>query len=281
MIKLNKENRISYTNIILDALYEHDKSAFRNQYLELHPSDQIDIFISREKEARKKIYTFLYPKEFAVIFSGLYFIHQQACMKELSNEYFSQMLNFMFTDDIVKFLKRINKNEANHILNKMEEEKGRKIQVILEQDLETAGAVITDEFITAFPEDTVTSVLNKIREEGTDAEIVYYIYVVDQQGLLKGVVSLKKLIIADPEDKVVHLMDKHIVSIPANMGQEDVGKVIQKYDLLAVPVVTEENYLIGIITVDDVMDIIELQTTKSFGEFSTVKDATETDVSAF
>lgn len=187
----------------------------------------------------------------------------------------------MFTDNMVKFLKRISKDEANHILDKMEAKKAEKIQVILKYDLETAGAAMTYEFITVSPEDRVEDVLNKIRQEGTDAEIVYYTYVVDEKGSLKGVVSLKKLLIADPQDKIVNIMDKHIVSIPANMGQEDVGKVIQKYDLLAVPVVTEKNHLMGIITVDDIMDIIELQTTKSFGEFSTVKDITEADISVF
>ncbi|MEI3600079.1 MULTISPECIES: magnesium transporter [unclassified Oceanobacillus] len=281
MFRLDKENRERYTKNIIKALNENDKEEFRESYLELHPSDQVDIFITLDKEGRERVYMFLEPKEFAVIFSGLYFIHQQVCIEELSDEYTSEMLNNMFTDDTVNFLKRINQEEATQILGKLEEEKAEKIQVILDYDLETAGAVMTYEYITAFPEETAANLLDKIRREGSRAEIVYYTYVIDKEGYLKGVVTLKKLITADPNDAVRDLMHKYIVSIPANMGQEDIGKVIQKYDLLALPVVTEQNRLLGIITVDDVMDIIELQTTKSFGEFSTVKDATETDTSAF
>lgn len=281
MIKLNEKNRERYTGIILDALEATNKQGFRGQYLELHPSDQRDIFILLDEAARKEVYAFLEPKEFAVIFSGLYFIHQQVCLEELPHEYVSEMLDGMFTDDTVKFLQRINRDEAKQILAEMENTKAEKIQLILEYALETAGAVMTYEFITVSPTDTVEKALAKIKQEGTDAEIVYYSYVVDEKGILEGVVSLKQLITSDSQDSIESIMHKYIVSIPANMGQEDVGKVIQKYDLLAVPVVTEQNHLLGVITVDDVMDIIELQTTKSFGEFSTVKDATGTEKSAF
>src|SRR5699024_7685702 len=117
------------------------------------------------------------------------------------------------------------------------------------------GAVMTNEYLTIRHEATVADALQKIKEEGNDAEIVYYIYVIDEEDVLKGVLSLKKLVISSPSEKVKNIMDKHIVSIPLNMGQEDVGKVIQKYDLLALPVVTEKNQLMGIITVDDIMDI--------------------------
>ncbi|GGN67245.1 magnesium transporter [Oceanobacillus indicireducens] len=251
MFRLDKQNRERYTKNIINALYENNKEEFRESYLELHPSDQVDIFITLDKEGRERVYMFLEPKEFAVIFSGLYFIHQQVCIEELSDEYSSEMFNHMFTDDTVNFLKRINQAEAKHILDKMEKEKAGKIQMILDYDLETAGAVRTDEYITAFPEETAEDVLAKIRREGSDAEIVYYTYVIDRKGYLKGVVSLKKLIMADPTDAVEDMMHQHIVSVLADMGQEDVGKIIQKYDLLAVPVVTEQNRLLGIITVDD------------------------------
>lgn len=281
MIKLNKENREKYTKIILCALQEDDLEEFRKHYLELHPTDQVDIFITLNKEEREQVYSFLDPKEFAVIFSGLYVMHEQVCFEELSEDYASEMMNHMFTDDVVKFLKTVKEDEAKKIVERMDEEKAQKIIAILEYDLETAGAVMTDEFITAYREETAEDVLNKIRKKGQDAEIVYYTYVIDDKGCLAGVVSLKKLIASESNEQVENIMHKHPVSIPVDMGQEEVGKVVKKYDLLAVPVVTEKNQLMGVITVDDVMDLIELQTTKNFGEFSTVKDANETNLTAF
>lgn len=281
MITLNHENNDRYRQIISERLQTKDKPLFRKQFLELHPSDQVDVFVSLEEEQRKILYTFLEPKEFAVVFSGLYFIDQEAAFEELSNDYFSSMLNEMFTDDVVHFLKRMVDSDIDKILSGMDEEKAENIRLILQHDLDAAGAVMTNEYITTSPKATVEETLDRIRHEERDAEIVYYTYVVDDKGVLQGVISLKRLIISSPGETIENVMDKHIVSVPSHMEQIDVSKVIQKYDLLAIPVVTEENVLIGIITVDDVIDIIELQTTKSFGEFSTVKDAAEVDTSAF
>ncbi|HLR43292.1 MAG TPA: magnesium transporter [Pseudogracilibacillus sp.] len=278
---LNNENNDKYTQVIADTLGAKDKPLFRKQYLALHPSDQVDVFVSLNETQRNVLYSFLEPKEFALVFSGLYFIHQEATFKELSHDYLSNMLNEMFTDDVVHFLKRIDEDKVDEILSGMNEEKAENIRLILLHDLDAAGAVMTNEYITTSPQASVEQTLEKVRREETDAEIVYYTYVVDDQGVLQGVISLKRLITANPEDTIENVMDRHIVSVPSHMEQIDVSKVIQKYDLLAIPVVTNENVLIGIITVDDVMDIIELQTTKSFGEFSTVKDATEADTSAF
>lgn len=281
MIISNNENKDKHAKVISQTLQEKNETDFCQHFLVLHPSDQVDVFVSLEEAERQTLYEFLAAEEFAVVFSGLYFIHQEKYFQELPNEYFSEMLNEMFTDDVVHFLKWIDDHDVEEILRDMNEEKAENIRLILQHDLDAAGAVMTSEYITTSPKATVAQTLEKVRREETDAEIVYYTYVVDDEGKLQGVISLKRLITSSPTDVIEAVMDKHIVSVPSHMEQIDVSKVIQKYDLLAIPVVTEEYILIGIITVDDVMDIIELQTTKSFGEFSAVKNATDEDASAF
>src|SRR5699024_4810532 len=246
MMTLNNENNDKYTQVIADTLGAKDKPLFRKQYLALHPSDQVDVFVSLNETQRNVLYSFLEPKEFALVFSGLYFIHQEATFKELSHDYLSNMLNEMFTDDVVHFLKRIDEDKVDEILSGMNEEKAENIRLILLHDLDAAGAVMTNEYITTSPQASVEQTLEKVRREETDAEIVYYTYVVDDQGVLQGVISLKRLITANPEDTIENVMDRHIVSVPSHMEQIDVSKVIQKYDLLAIPVVTNENVLIGI-----------------------------------
>lgn len=266
---------------ILHALQNNDKETFQQYFLALHPSDQVDVFASLEVDERDVLYTFLTNGEFAIVFSGLYFMHQKSCIKKLSNDYAAGVLNEMFTDDTVRFLKRLDEDEAHRLLHMMDPTKAQKIHLILKHDLDTAGAVMTSEFIAINPEATIEEAIEKVKQEETDAEIVYYTYVTDNNGILQGVISLKKLITAPPKDIVKEHMNKHLISIPAHMEHGEVGKVIQKYDLLAVPVVAEHGHLLGIVTVDDVMDIIEVETTKKFGEFSTVKDAAETDISAW
>src|SRR5699024_9188815 len=121
----------------------------------------------------------------------------------------------------------------------------------------------------------------QLRTESPNAEIIYYNYVVDQDHSLVGVVSLRELITAAPEDTIENIMSAQVVSVPEDMDQEEVGSFIQKYDLLAAPVVSKTNRLLGIVTVDDVMDILEDETTEDFGEIAAARDATDLSLTAF
>src|SRR5690625_5466801 len=112
--------------------------------------------------------------------------------------------------------------------------------------------------------DIVKNVLEKLRQDDTNADIIYYLYVIDNDGILVGVVSLRDLIIASPSEVIENIMSTRIVSVPEDMDQEDVGRLIKKYDFLAAPVVSNQNRLLGIVTVDDVMDILEDETTEDF-----------------
>src|SRR5699024_11974462 len=97
-------------------------------------------------------------------------------------------------------------------------------------------------------------------------EMIYYLFVNDDEGKLTGVVSLRDLIIAEPSEKIANIMSRRVISVRDNIDQEEVRKLIKKYDLLAVPVVSTEDHLLGIVTVDDIMDILEDETTEDFGE---------------
>src|SRR5699024_2031172 len=123
--------------------------------------------------------------------------------------------------------------------------------------------------------------LEKLRNEAPDAEIIYYLYVVDPDGILVGVVSLRDLIIASPNAAIEDIMSTRLVSALEDMDQEDVGNLIKKYDFLAAPVVSKENRLLGIVTVDDVMDILEAETTEDFGEISATTGARDIHLCSF
>lgn len=266
---------------IIQTIHQEDQKTFREKFLDLHPSDQVDLFVTLNSEERQRVYTYLSPKEFSVIFSELYFIDQRACSEELSNDYFSEVLNEMFTDNVVSFLNRIDEEERQNLLNKMNSKKAEYVELVLSQDMQTAGAIMTNEYVTVKKETTAREALELIRQQEKDAEIVYYVYVTDEENILEGIISLKRLIALEPDEKIETGMTRSVITVSREERNLEVGKVIQKYDLLAVPVVSEEHRLVGVITVDDVMDIIEAHTIKEFGEFSTVKDADDTESSAF
>jgi magnesium transporter len=281
MVKLNKKTREQYTKLVLDALYTEDKEKFRQTFLELHPSDQLDIFITLNKDSRNRVYSYLTPEEFAEIFGGLDISDQKIFFLELDESYAFHMFNHLFTDDVVNFLTEINDERAEDILLHIDGNKAQRIKALLSYAPETAGAIMTKELISISSTDIVESVLEKLRKEAPNAEIIYYLYVVDNEGILVGVVSLRDLIIASPSETIQNIMSTRIVSIAEDMDQEDVGRLIKKYDFLAAPVVSKQNQLLGIVTVDDVMDILEEEVTEDFGEISATKGTTDLTLSPF
>jgi len=281
MVKLNQKNRSQYTKLILDALHDGRINEFRKSFLELHPSDQVDIFITLDQPLRNRCYEFLSPAEFAMIFEGLNIYDQQRSFQELNEQYSSEMFNNMFTDDVVYFLTVLDTEKTNDILRQMDEEKAAKVKTLLSYEEETAGAIMTKELISISATERADEVIKQLREVAPDAEIIYYNYVIDELGKLVGVVSLRDLIVAPPEERIENIMSTRVVSVDDDMDQEEVALIIQKYDLLAVPVVSKQNQLLGIVTVDDVIDILEDETTEDFGEISATKGATDVNISAF
>jgi len=281
MIRLNNETRQQYIQAIVDSLHDSQIEQFRDVFLEIHPQDQVDIFNQFDETLRKRCYEFLSPREFALIFEGLSLKNQLVSFGELDARYFSEVFNNMFTDDVGYFLKGIDVRKQDEILSQMDEEQAKKIRTLLAYEPETAGSIMTKEFVSIKATDQAEYVIEQLREEAPSAEIIYYNYVVNEVGELVGVVSLRDLITAKLDDVIEDVMLKNVISVDEQMDQEEVALTIQKYDLLAVPVVSKDERLLGIVTVDDVMDILEEETTEDFGELSAVKGATDLDIGSF
>ncbi|MBM7599342.1 magnesium transporter [Virgibacillus halotolerans] len=280
MVKLDRKDLEQYTSFILQALRDEEKAKFRNNFLSLHPSDQADVFVTLNKDVRVKAYDYLESQEFARVFDRLDIHKQKLYFQELADPYAYEIFNYMFTDDVVQFIKGLDPTLAEKILYEMDQEKAKEVGAILSYAMETAGSIMTKELISISPNETAAQIIDQLREKATEAESIYYNYVVDKDGSLVGVVSLRDLITAQPETMIRDIMRKKVVSVPEDLDQEDVGGVIKKYDLLAVPVVSKHNHLLGIVTVDDVMDILESETTEDFGEISATKGATDINLSA-
>src|SRR5690606_41822628 len=120
------------------------------------------------------------------------------------------------------------------------------IRQLLRYDPDTAGGIMTPEVVRLQETQTAAEALNTIRQAAPDAETVYYLYVTDKSGRLTGVVSLRQLVIADPQARVGDLMDRNVVSVPVYMDQEEVARVLERYGLLALPVVNDRNILLGV-----------------------------------
>ncbi|WP_059102946.1 magnesium transporter [Shouchella shacheensis] len=281
MDKLNDKKRNQYKEHVVKYLVDRNLRAFRETFLELHPTDQVELFESMDHPQRKQVLLFLSPEEFSDVFQGLDIEEQSEVYHLLSFQYAVSMFNFMSADDVADFLAEIEVDNADEILDSMDQEEAKEVIELMAYEPKTAGAIMTKEFISVSISSQAKEVIKELRETAPEAETIYYLYVVDTNQKLAGVVSLRDLIIAEPDVTIEDIMSTQVVSVAEDADQEDVARLIGEYDFLAVPVVTPEGLLVGIITVDDVIDVLEEETTEDFGEFTASKGTTDVSLTAF
>lgn len=267
-----------YKEKILHAIKDNNITLWRELFLDLHPTDQAALFKMLDSDGRKAIYKHLSSEEFADVFQGLEFKEQKEVLLELDYPYAVDILNNMYSDDAADFLGEIDELTAQKFLDHMDHEEAQEVQVLLDYPDETAGAIMTTEYVAVTADKTVSAVLEQLRKEAPDAETIYYLYVIDNDGKLVGVISLRDLLVSGLDQKIKEIMNTNAISVSALKDQEEVAKVIKDYNFLAVPVVDDQGVLVGIVTVDDVMDVVEEETTEDFGEISAVKGAVDIDM---
>ncbi|QDI90982.1 magnesium transporter [Salicibibacter halophilus] len=281
MVKLNDETRAAYNRDLLELLQEGEDTAFRLKFLDLHPVDQMEVVQQMKEENRNRFYEIMSAKEIADIFEELNLEEQKDMVLEWENKDMSDIFNYMNADDVADFLGELEEKEREEILTGMDTEEAEDVKELLTYEEETAGSIMTKESIHLHETEKVGDVLNRLRNEAPDAEMIYYLYVVDESEKLAGVVSLRDLLVASLEEKVGNVMSRRVVSVHVNEDQEDVARLIQKYDFLAAPVVSANNQLLGIVTVDDVIDVLEEEATEDLAEFATTRGTTDVNLSAF
>ncbi|NJP38516.1 magnesium transporter [Alkalicoccus luteus] len=281
MVKLNHYTREEYKKYIIQQIDEEQTLKVHETVMDLHPTDRAEIYRELTDKQREFIHTVLSPAEMSEIFEQLEAEDQAHFIQTVDELYVANMFDELNADDAADFLAEMEDNKATEILSIMQQEEAEEVRELMAYEEETAGAIMTKEFIALRASDQVRDVMERLREEAPDAETIYYLYVVDDKDKLAGVVSLRDLITARPEDTVADAMSTRVVSVDAEEDQEDVARLIKKYDFLAVPVVTKQNTLVGIITVDDILDVVEEETEEDFGEISAVRGSLDAKISSF
>lgn len=275
------KNWQEYSYYLALNLKGNEKDAFREDFLELHPNNQLDFLYMLNEHTRQKLYRFLTPEEFAEIFGRLEPEEQQMVLEELDEDYAVATIRELPVDEIVDFLSEFPPPIATHYLSLLDEAEANKIKVLLGYNDNTAGSLMTTEYVAVKAHQTVDDVLHELKVQGEDAETIYYIYVVaEAHNELLGIVSLREVILSDKDMMMASIMKEKIISVEPTTPQETVVQIVRDYDLLAVPVV-EKNELVGIVTVDDIMDVYHEETDEDFGEMANVRGAIDLSVSAW
>ena len=174
----------------------------------------------------------------------------------------AQIISEMSSDELVDLLGTLDENEQNEIITNMNTEEVEEVKALLSYDPESAGGIMATEFISIKETDTVNETINYLRTMAPDSETPYYIYVVDDLDVLKGVVPLRQIIVSTPDTLIKDIMIENIISAPVDMDQEEVSHIFEKYGFMAIPVVDHNGKILGIITVDDVMEIMKEEYTE-------------------
>jgi len=218
----------------------------------------------------------LLPKEIAAdVFSYLSSERQGEISMMIDENELNEIMNDLFFDDKIDFLEEMPANVVKRILRNTSEAERKLINQFLQYPEYSAGSLMTIEFVDLKKEMTVAQALDKIRRVGRDREIVYTCYVTDAWRKLEGIVSLKELVLASPDTKVEDIMKKDVIYVDTYDDQEEVADVFKKYDFLAVPVVDQEKRLVGIITIDDIVDVIEEETTEDIQRMAAIQPTDE------
>ena len=144
----------------------------------------------------------------------------------------------------------------------MQMEEASDVKELLAYPEDTAGRIMTTEYVAILEDITAEKAIQVLRETAPDAETVYYVYVINRKNQLVGVISLRELIVANPETKIADIMQRKVISVHVDTDQEEVARIVSRYDFLAVPVIDHDRSLVGIVTVDDVIDVIHEEVTE-------------------
>jgi len=222
----------------------------------LHPADIANIISQVHIDEKTAIFESLSTETAAEALHELEPRIQAFLIGTLDSKKALSIIEKMPSDEAADVLGDLPEEKASELLRLMKHKKAEEIHELLKHGEETAGGLMTTEFITIPKDFTAGQAIEKLREIAPSAETVYYLYVVDEAEHLVGVLSLRSLIIAKLDTPVAGIMKSKIITISPELGQRSVAEVISKYNLLAVPVVDKLNRLLGIITVDDVIDFI-------------------------
>jgi magnesium transporter len=222
----------------------------------LHPSDLAEIVTELSSQDAARVFQSLDDETAADAFEHLDSDTQRAIIKDIGAERAADIIEEMDSDDAADLLGELPEEQRSELLSRIEPETAGELRELVEYDEDSAGGLMTTDYVWIYPHRTVAATIDKIREIGPESEFIYYLYVVDRAETLLGVLSLRTLLLALPTAFIHKLMDTDLVSVGPDTSAEDVASAIARYDLLAVPVLDDEGKMLGIVTVDDAIDAI-------------------------
>ena len=255
LLELVQQKKFRQLKEILSNMNEVDIAEFLD---ELDVEQEILVFRLLPKDTAAEVFTYLENTD-----------DQEKLIGALSDKELREVLDELYLDDTVDIIEDMPANVVSRILRNTDASTRSQINQLLKYPEDSAGSIMTTEFIYLHPNATVEESFARIRKVGLDKETVYTCYVTQNRVLL-GVVTVKTLLLSPYETKIKDIMETNVISVTTHEDKEDVAQMFSKYDLSALPVVDGENRLVGIITFDDAMDVMEEEATEDFEKMAAI-----------
>lgn len=249
-------------HVIKELLEQKKYATVRDILLEMHPADVAQMFEDMNKREISLLFRLMPKEQAAETFVELEADNQEALIKAFSDNELKEVLDELYLDDAVDIVEEMPANVVRRILQNTDEATRKMINEILKYPKDSAGSIMTIEYVNLKENMTVADAFQTIRRTGIDKETIYSCYVTDQNRYLKGIVSAKGLLLSESDALISEIMNDDVISVLTTDDREEAAQKLQMYDLLAMPVVDHENRLVGIITIDDAIDVIEQEATE-------------------
>ncbi|MCL2610175.1 MAG: magnesium transporter [Defluviitaleaceae bacterium] len=259
VLELIEKGEINALKLVLENA---DEIELLKTFHDLNPKEQVTTFRLLSKNTALSFFEQLDTDE------------QQNLMRSFTDERAIELLNNLAPDDRVRLLDEMPAGVAKNLIVSLSKEERELTNLLMGYESETAGRIMTTKYISLRREMTVEEALVKVREQAPDKETIYILYVTDKTKTLEGVLSLKELILAESTAKIEDIMSTAVISVSTNTDQEEVANTLKELDLLALPVVDGENRIVGIITIDDAVDILENEATEDILDAAGFADIT-------
>jgi magnesium transporter len=226
-----------------------------------------DVQIARELdnlevEEKKRVLQLLPVDRRSQVLEAMRYESAAELVAELAPEEAAHLLDDLDADDAVDILGRIDEERLQQILKRIDKDDAHELEELLAYDESSAGGLMSPQYFRVAPDATVGDALTIIQEEEEPPESAFYVYAVDVDGRVVGVCSLRTLVISRPSQKISDVMDREVVKVTADTDQEDVAELVSRYDLVSIPVVDEHDVMLGVVEVDDVVDVIREEATE-------------------
>lgn len=255
---------------IKELLATRQYTSLRQRLAEMNEADVAALLEQLEEDEMLKVFRIL-PKDLAAdVFSYMEVEHQQLIITTLSERDAASIINNLMADDATDLLEEMPANIVKKLLANVSPEMRRDVNHLLRYPEDSAGSIMTVEYVDLKENLTVEEAIARIRKVGVDSETINICYVLDTQRKLLGTVALRYLLLSAPDETIGDIMHENVIAINTMMDQEEVAAQFKKYDFTSMPVVDNENRLVGIITVDDIVDIMEEEATEDIEKMAAI-----------